>query len=239
MGIAPLAASIPVEPDPTARVLGTTRSDDGRSGLGARHGSILPANRASSADTDDRSATRYSHRDRTGGGRGDWIRTSDLLNPIQVRYQAALRPVGTILAVCPSRANPQPRIGSRSGAQNKDWPQRRLPGPERPPRAPDRGVRAVEVMPEPAHRASVERWSAGAGLGSGRPSPRGRRKRPGRPREAAFVLPRRTPVRWGPATSADRRCHAGDAASAQDSLAAPPPGPPAAPPARMRRSQTS
>jgi hypothetical protein len=25
-------------------------------------------------------------------GRGDWIRTSDLLNPIQVRYQAALRP---------------------------------------------------------------------------------------------------------------------------------------------------
>jgi hypothetical protein len=26
-------------------------------------------------------------------GRGDWIRTSDLLNPIQVRYQTALRPV--------------------------------------------------------------------------------------------------------------------------------------------------
>ena len=25
-------------------------------------------------------------------GRGDWIRTSDHLNPIQVRYQAALRP---------------------------------------------------------------------------------------------------------------------------------------------------
>src|SRR6266542_3666773 len=25
-------------------------------------------------------------------GRGDWIRTSDLLNPIQVRYQTALRP---------------------------------------------------------------------------------------------------------------------------------------------------
>ena len=25
-------------------------------------------------------------------GRGDWIRTSDLLNPIQVRYEAALRP---------------------------------------------------------------------------------------------------------------------------------------------------
>ncbi len=25
-------------------------------------------------------------------GRGDWIRTSDLLNPIQTRYQAALRP---------------------------------------------------------------------------------------------------------------------------------------------------
>ena len=29
---------------------------------------------------------------RGGDGRGDWIRTSDLLNPIQVRYQAALRP---------------------------------------------------------------------------------------------------------------------------------------------------
>ncbi len=29
---------------------------------------------------------------RGGYGRGDWIRTSDLLNPIQVRYQAALRP---------------------------------------------------------------------------------------------------------------------------------------------------
>jgi hypothetical protein len=27
-----------------------------------------------------------------GQGRGDWIRTSDLLNPIQVRYRAALRP---------------------------------------------------------------------------------------------------------------------------------------------------
>jgi hypothetical protein len=27
-----------------------------------------------------------------GFGRGDWIRTSDLLNPIQVRYQTALRP---------------------------------------------------------------------------------------------------------------------------------------------------
>ena len=25
-------------------------------------------------------------------GRGDWIRTSDLLNPIQVRYRTALRP---------------------------------------------------------------------------------------------------------------------------------------------------
>lgn len=25
-------------------------------------------------------------------GRGDWIRTNDHLNPIQVRYQAALRP---------------------------------------------------------------------------------------------------------------------------------------------------
>ena len=25
-------------------------------------------------------------------GRGDWIRTSDPLNPIQVRYQTALRP---------------------------------------------------------------------------------------------------------------------------------------------------
>ena len=31
-------------------------------------------------------------------GRGDWIRTSDLLNPIQVRYQAALRPA-TMLAI--------------------------------------------------------------------------------------------------------------------------------------------
>jgi hypothetical protein len=31
------------------------------------------------------------------GGRGDWIRTSDLLNPIQVRYQAALRPDGSVL----------------------------------------------------------------------------------------------------------------------------------------------
>ena len=28
----------------------------------------------------------------TNTGRADWIRTSDLLNPIQVRYQAALRP---------------------------------------------------------------------------------------------------------------------------------------------------
>jgi hypothetical protein len=30
-------------------------------------------------------------------GRGDWIRTSDLLNPIQVRYQTALRPVPLLL----------------------------------------------------------------------------------------------------------------------------------------------
>ena len=30
-------------------------------------------------------------------GRGDWIRTSDLLNPIQVRYQAALRPDDFVL----------------------------------------------------------------------------------------------------------------------------------------------
>ena len=30
-------------------------------------------------------------------GRGDWIRTSDLLNPIQVRYQTALRPGGADL----------------------------------------------------------------------------------------------------------------------------------------------
>jgi hypothetical protein len=29
---------------------------------------------------------------REEGGRGDWIRTSDPLNPIQVRYQTALRP---------------------------------------------------------------------------------------------------------------------------------------------------
>ena len=28
-------------------------------------------------------------------GRGDWIRTSDLLNPIQVRYRTALRPGGS------------------------------------------------------------------------------------------------------------------------------------------------
>jgi hypothetical protein len=32
-------------------------------------------------------------------GRGDWIRTSDLLNPIQVRYQTALRPDRGALAV--------------------------------------------------------------------------------------------------------------------------------------------
>ena len=32
------------------------------------------------------------------GGRGAAIRTRDLLNPIQVRYQAALRPDGGILA---------------------------------------------------------------------------------------------------------------------------------------------
>ena len=30
--------------------------------------------------------------DYVGRSRGDWIRTSDHLNPIQVRYQAALRP---------------------------------------------------------------------------------------------------------------------------------------------------
>lgn len=29
--------------------------------------------------------------------RGDWIRTSDLLHPMQMRYQAALRPVIVIL----------------------------------------------------------------------------------------------------------------------------------------------
>ena len=33
-----------------------------------------------------------SSRGTEANGRGDWIRTSDLLNPIQVRYQAALRP---------------------------------------------------------------------------------------------------------------------------------------------------
>ena len=32
-------------------------------------------------------------------GRGDWIRTSDLLNPIQVRYQTALRPGGADRAI--------------------------------------------------------------------------------------------------------------------------------------------
>ena len=32
-------------------------------------------------------------------GRGDWIRTSDLLNPIQVRYQAALRPDRFVLSM--------------------------------------------------------------------------------------------------------------------------------------------
>ena len=42
-------------------------------------------------------------------GRGDWIRTSDLLLPKQTRYQAALRPVideregyGVFLVICQS-----------------------------------------------------------------------------------------------------------------------------------------
>jgi excisionase family DNA binding protein len=36
-----------------------------------------------------------------GNGRGDWIRTSDLLNPIQVRYQTALRPAMLIIRCLP------------------------------------------------------------------------------------------------------------------------------------------
>ena len=37
-------------------------------------------------------------------GRGDWIRTSDLLNPIQVRYQTALRPALRRIVAQPARA---------------------------------------------------------------------------------------------------------------------------------------
>jgi hypothetical protein len=42
--------------------------------------------------TEYRALVALTEASRGGNGRGDWIRTSDLLNPIQVRYQAALRP---------------------------------------------------------------------------------------------------------------------------------------------------
>jgi hypothetical protein len=53
-------------------------------------------------------------------GRGDWIRTSDLLNPIQVRYRTALRPGGSGASVRQTRARAhttrevpiRPRAGS-------------------------------------------------------------------------------------------------------------------------------
>jgi hypothetical protein len=48
-------------------------------------------------------------------GRGDWTRTSDLLNPIQARYQTALRPdvLSALIIANPARKCKAPRrVGS-------------------------------------------------------------------------------------------------------------------------------
>ena len=71
------------------------------------------------------------------GGRGDWIRTSDLLNPIQVRYQTALRPDASQSSKAKGRDRCRPRPSCR----------RRPPfrGGSRPGNVSLRGGRCVDV----------------------------------------------------------------------------------------------
>ena len=55
------------------------------------------------------------------GGRGDWIRTSDLLNPIQVRYQAALRPDRFVLRMSTISILTSGAMGRFPGCRRRGW----------------------------------------------------------------------------------------------------------------------
>ena len=93
-----------------------------------------------------------------GSGRGDWIRTSDLLNPIQVRYQSALRPgEGRPRRAYPGIANA--RVRRPEPAPGYDRPASHGPFTPRGPPTPRRADSQTPCRSSPAPTAAPKTTS--------------------------------------------------------------------------------